>query len=119
MLLVNNWNTTTSVGSCSRMFQFDTQDTTIFFVEKSPLIPPPSGKSDSNRLKSHSISGTRSWETWCTLVRKTLEPRRTSAYLSFVDDSCVGTSVVPITVPWGAHSPQGPRPHRTLSIFSQ
>lgn len=39
------------------------------------LPPPPGDMSDSNWLKPHAVSTTRSWWTRCTLVRKTMEPQ--------------------------------------------
>lgn len=50
--------------------------TLFFLVGKSPRIPPPSSMSDSNVQKRHAVSGTRSRGTWCTLAKKTKEPRR-------------------------------------------
>lgn len=68
-----------------------TKDLTVFkrkrkiFFPRNFRISPPGDMSVTNQLNSHAVSGTRNRETRCIPGKKTLNPRRTSGHLEFVD----------------------------------
>lgn len=80
------WNDVENSGYTSSLLLFQFAAKTSFFCANPPICHWLVAISDSNRIKPHAISCTRSRETKCTLESKSPEPQCTPSHSRLVDD---------------------------------